>query len=86
MDEPKDRNKLLISNLPSGIDREHLLLYLEIALEMEETDFTVDVLPDQLALIVFHNDYTVKGNSDFAVVPEQAYMYVCHETPLISKV
>ena len=70
VDEPKARNKLLIRNTPPGIDREYLLLFLESVLEMEETDFTVTVLPDQLALIVFHNDFTVEGITDFAVVLE----------------
>ena len=66
-DEPKETDRLLISNLPPGTDDDFLILFLENVLEMEETDFSVAVLPDQLALIVFHKEYTVKGTTDLGV-------------------
>lgn len=57
-----DQRKLLITDIPSDIDKEHLTLFIEGRLSLEHgTDFTIS-LRSSAAILVFKQLYTDEGS------------------------
>ena len=70
-----DKNKLIIKNIPKGVEEDYLTMFIENCLGLDEDDFTID-LRSGVAILLLESSYTDEGNVYALFLPTYYYMII----------